>query len=208
MSDNLVPIPWQRNYFLTPDTLALLVAAGDKLRTQLDVTDAWRSYNQQAYYYDQYLHHGGPPASSPEPPGQRNHMRGAAFDLQRTDEVAQAAMRSVGLIRDAVEPWHWNNPNWRNMPIIPTHTIASGINPRPIPPTNPFEEDDMATKGKFLRAPDTSIGYIGPDGQLIPLKSMDEVRSYEYIGLASQSEMQSVTSLVWKSLTDATSRVK
>lgn len=202
MSDNLVPIPWQPNYFLTPDTLALLKAAGDRLQTQLRVTDAWRSYAQQAYYYDQFLHHGGPPASSPEPPGQRNHMRGAAFDLQRTDSIAQAAARAVGLIRDAVEPWHWNNPNWRNMPIIPTHTIASGLNPRPVP-IPPIEETEM---GKFLRAPDTSMGYIGPDGMLIPLKDMDEVRSYEYIGLAKQAETQSVSSLVWQKLNAAATR--
>lgn len=203
MSDNLVPIPWQPNYFLTPDTLALLTAAGGHLATQLHVTDAWRSYNQQAYYYDQYVNHGGPPASNPDT-GQRNHMRGAAFDLQRTDDIAQAACRAVGLIRDGVEPWHWNNPNWRNMPVIPTHTIASGLNPRPVP-VPPMEETEM---GKFLRSPDTSMGYVGPDGVLIPLKTMDEVRSYEYVGLAKQSETQSVTSLVWKSLTDASARTK
>jgi hypothetical protein len=202
MSDNLVAIPWQPEYFLTPDTLALLVAAGDRLATQLRVTDAWRSYAQQAYYYDQFLHHGGPPASSPEPPGQRNHMRGAAFDLQRTDSRAQDACRAVGLRRDAIEAWHWNNPNWANMPIIPTHTIASGVNPRPIP-IPPMETTDM---GKFLRAPDTSMGYIGPDGMLIPLKDMDEVRSYEYIGLAKQSETQSVSSLVWQKLSAAAGR--
>lgn len=122
---NLVPIPWQPGYYLTPDTLAYLVAAGAKLGTQLTVVDAWRSYAEQAYYYDQYLHHGGPPASNPDT-GQRNHMRGAAFDLARTDAAVQAACRSVGLIRDAAETWHWNNPNWANMPIIPTNTTTTG----------------------------------------------------------------------------------
>lgn len=120
----LVPIPWQPGYYLTPDTLSLLIAAGNKLQTQFQVADAWRSYAEQAYYYDQYKNHGGNIASSPDS-GQRNHMRGAAFDLARTDASAQAACHSVGLLRDPDESWHWNNPYWANMPIIPTNPNTS-----------------------------------------------------------------------------------
>lgn len=144
---NLVPIPWQPGYYLTPDTLAYLKAAGNKLGTNLIVVDAWRSYAEQAYYYDQYINHGGPPASNPDT-GQRNHMRGAAFDLQRTDATVQAACKVVGLIRDADESWHWNNPYWANMPIIPTNdtTTAGGGNSTPITPQTPkdiFMEDTV-----------------------------------------------------------------
>lgn len=201
----LVMIPWQPGYYLTPSTLKLLEEACNVLGGHIMVTDAWRSYAEQAYYYDQYINHGGPPASNPDT-GQRNHMRGAAFDSGRTDLIAQAAFRKVGLIRDAVESWHWNDPNWQNMPVIPTNTNTAGGGATPLPTPSPTEEEDM--KGKFLRAPDTSMGYIGPSGVLIPLKDMDEVRSYEYIGWADQKETQSVSQLVWNKLSAAASRTK
>lgn len=135
---NLVPIPWQPGYYLTPDTLAYLRAAGNKLGTNLIVTDAWRSYAEQAYYYDQYKNHGGNPASSPDT-GLRQHMRGAAFDLQRTDATVQAACKSVGLVRDYDEAWHWNNPYWASMPIIPVNDTATAGGGS----STPIEEDDM-----------------------------------------------------------------
>jgi hypothetical protein len=201
MSDQtLVPIPWQPEYFLTPHTLAILEDASRRLGHNIIVVDAWRSKaTQQGYWdaYQAYLNGTGPwapTASNPEN-GQRNHMRGAAWDARDTDPATQAACRAAGAIRDAAENWHWNDPQWVSMPIIPTNTTTAGGGSTPIPSP---EEDDM--KGKFLRAPDTSMGYIGPDGILVPLKDMDEVRSYEYIGWASQSETMPVSSLVWQKL--------
>lgn len=120
---DLVPVPWQPECLLTPDTLALLVAASNRAGALLYIDGqdgAWRPWARQAYLYNGYMHGlpGFNTASSPNPPGQRNHMRGAAFDLRRTDAAAQAACRQVGLVRDDTESWHWNNPNWGNMPII------------------------------------------------------------------------------------------
>ena len=123
----LVPIPWQPDLYLTPSTLAYLQRASDLYGARLRVVSpdgAWRSYERQKYLYDLWLKGLGNTASDPDT-GQRNHMRGAAFDLVLTNSVAQNACRAAGLIRDAAEPWHWNDPNWRNMPIISTLAQAS-----------------------------------------------------------------------------------
>lgn len=121
---NLVPVPWQPGYKLTPDTLALLLAASARLGSNIYLVDAWRSYEYQKRLRVGYETVGPPQynyASDPDDPNaQNNHMRGAAFDTFKTDAATQAACRAVGLVRDASESWHWNNPNWRNMPIIPT----------------------------------------------------------------------------------------
>jgi hypothetical protein len=159
---NLVPIPWQPGYKLTPDTLAYLVAAGKKLGTQLQVVDAWRSYAEQAYYYDQYINHGGNPASNPDT-GQRNHMRGAAFDLARTDATVQAACKSVGLIRDADESWHWNNPYWANMPIIPTDdgTADDATTPADDGATNPIKPaEEIFMKDAAFKSSTNATVYL------------------------------------------------
>lgn len=141
---SLVPIPWQPALFLTPHTLSYLLEASRRLGQNIFLQGsdaAWRSYARQAYLYDQYKNHGGNVASSPDPPGQRNHMRGAAFDAIRTDATAQAAFRAVGLVRDAAESWHWNDPTWASMPIIPTNTSTAGGGSTPLPPTNPPGDD-------------------------------------------------------------------
>lgn len=134
---NLVPVPWQPTLLLTPDTLAYLQAACRAAGRTLYINGedgAWRSWARQNYLYQGYIQGlpGFNTASSPNPPGQRNHMRGGAFDLIDTDAATQAACRSVGLIRDGAEPWHWNNPNWANMPIILDNTSAAGGGAIPI----------------------------------------------------------------------------
>lgn len=141
---NLVQVPWQTNYYLTPDTLAYLVAASNRLGTQLRLTDGWRSYAEQKALRDYYLADpvNHPFASDPDT-GQRNHMRGAAFDLVRVDKATQDACRAVGLIRDAAESWHWNNPRWASMPIIPSLTDVAGSVATPIPTG---DEVDMASR--------------------------------------------------------------
>lgn len=143
----LVSIPWQPSYKLTPDTLALLVSASKAHGSNLIVTDAWRSYAEQSYYYDQYINHGGNIAANPDT-GQRNHMRGAAFDLADTSSAVQADCRSVGLIRDPDESWHWNNPNAANMPIIIADTIAAVLGPIVVIPPLTKDEANML---KFWR---------------------------------------------------------
>jgi hypothetical protein len=127
---DLVQIPWQAGLWLTPSTMGYLQRASDRLGTQLLLTDsrsAWRSYASQKALYDAWRRDPkrNPVASNPDT-GQRSHMRGAAFDLRRTDAAAQNACRAVGLIRDSDEAWHWNDPDWASMPIIPTNTSAAG----------------------------------------------------------------------------------
>lgn len=146
---DLVPIPWQPTLLLTPRTLALLVAASNRLgrRIFLNGSDAaWRSYARQAYLYNGWVKRlpGFNVASSPDPPGQRNHMRGAAFDTLQTDGATQAACRGVGLIRDSAEAWHQNDPNWANMPIIPVNTTTAGGGSTPIGNTNRSESMYLA----------------------------------------------------------------
>ena len=131
----LVPIPWQPELKLTPSTLALLAAASKRVGRDLylyGADSAWRSYASQKAKWDAYQK-GGVIASNPDT-GQRSHMRGAAFDLRDTSTAVQKACRAVGLIRDPKEPWHWNDPNWRNMPIILTDTSTAGLNPKPLQP--------------------------------------------------------------------------
>lgn len=147
----LVPIPWQPHLFLTPDTLALLVAASARRGRNLYLVGddaAWRPYEVQARYYrawvayQAYLRGGkwapkANPASDPDV-GMRQHLRGAAFDLRDTDPTTQAACRAVGLVRDGTEAWHWNNPRWASMPIIKTNTAVSSGN------VTPIQEDDLS----------------------------------------------------------------
>lgn len=115
---SLVQVPYAPGVWCTPDTLTRLADACRRAGHNIPLSEGWRSYAQQAYYYDQYLHHGGPPASNPDT-GQRNHMRGAAFDIQ--NKADRAAMLAAGFTPDADEWWHFNNPNWPNMPIIPVN---------------------------------------------------------------------------------------
>lgn len=139
---DLVQIPWQPLYWLTPHTLNLLVAASRRLGYNGTTTglmlytgdkrgllSAWRSYAMQLMLWLAYLA-GGNVASNPDS-GARMHMRGGAFDLVRTDLAAQAACRAVGLIQDPVEDWHWNDPLGTSMPIIKTNTAlaSDGITP-------------------------------------------------------------------------------
>jgi hypothetical protein len=139
---SLVPIPWEPSLFLMPETLALLEAAGKKRGATLHVRQpdgAWRSYYTQKYYFEGWKARkpGFNPASDPDV-GFRQHMRGAAFDLINIDAATQAACRAVGLVRDGVEAWHWNHPNWANMPIVKTNTSTAGSGGTPI------VEDDMS----------------------------------------------------------------
>ena len=118
----LVPIPWQPDLKLRPETLALLVAASKRVGRNLYLygsNSAWRSYRQQSALYVAYKNGTGNIASNPDI-GPRQHMRGAAFDLRDTSSRVQRACKAVGLIRDPAEAWHWNHPNWRNMPVIET----------------------------------------------------------------------------------------
>lgn len=141
----LVQVPWQPELYLTPDTLALLVAAGKQVGVDLYIymapdgpTDgAWRSWARQNYLYQKALA-GGNVASNPNT-GLRMHMRGGAFDLVRTDAAVQRACRAVGLIRDGLESWHWNNPRMTSMPIIPVLNAPAGGGGIPIE-----EEEDMS----------------------------------------------------------------
>jgi hypothetical protein len=143
---NLVPIPWQPHLYLTPHTLYYLVRASQKVGRNLylydakyrEISPAWRSYAQQKTAWLNSVHGDGPPASNPDS-GNRYHMRGAAFDLRDVSPEVQHACHSVGLIRDTVENWHWNDPAWASMPIIPTR---AGGSPGDAVLINNYEQDE------------------------------------------------------------------
>lgn len=129
----LVPIPWQPHLYLTPRTLGYLESASARVGRNLYLNDsqytrispAWRSYAQQKTAWDLFIAKKGPVASNPDT-GQRSHMRGAAFDLRETTKAVRSACAAVGLIPDKDEAWHWNDPAWASMPIIPTLPSSGG----------------------------------------------------------------------------------
>lgn len=149
----LVPVPRQPHLLLTPHTLALFGEAEDRLGAPLYFNDqqapngvylaCWRSYDTQDYLYEGFINHepGFKTASNPKT-GQRSHMRAAAGDLVRTDAAARAACREVGLIPDAVEDWHWNDPDWASMPIIASFTTTAGDGSNPL--------DNTTQKGETM----------------------------------------------------------
>lgn len=201
---SLVQVPWQLECWLTPDTLALLGAAGEHAGEQLliDGADgAWRSYARQSYLYFGYVNHlpGFNTASNPDT-GQRNHMRGAAFDLRRTDPAAQAACRAVGLVRDSEESWHWNNPRWASMPIIPTlPTSAAGGGGTPI------QEDDMPKYGIGSHADNpSSLVFYGPGIQPldIPNGTWQTVLT-KYADAMNANREPVLTAAQWQLVTEA-----
>lgn len=188
----LVPVPWQPHLFLTPDTLALLVAAGEKLGKPLHIVGndgAWREYAKQKYYYDGWVARkpGFNVASNPDT-GQRSHMRGAAFDLINTDAATQAACRAVGLIRDPVESWHWNNPRWASMPIIKANTAtAGGSIGVPIPAAIELKDEDMPIK---IEVTDSDHVYL-IKGDDVTLLNGEENAAWEgLIPVYAKSEAQ------------------
>lgn len=138
MTPSLVPIPWQPTYFLAPSTLALLEKANEYAGHEITVVDAWRSWAAQNVFWvarQNYLYHGGPyapPASNPDT-GLRQHPRGAAVDIGYPTAQNRAAMLKAGFTPDADENWHFNNPNWADMPIIPTNTYVAGGGSKPLP---------------------------------------------------------------------------
>lgn len=113
---NLVAVPYAPQYKGTPRAVARLLRACQIAGHNIPLTDGWRSFASQAYYWDQYINHHGAPASNPYT-GQRNHMRGEAFDIENPSQDGPA-MAAAGFVRDAVESWHYNDPDWSSMPII------------------------------------------------------------------------------------------
>jgi D-alanyl-D-alanine dipeptidase len=77
----------------------------------------WRSYDQQKALWDAYQNGTGNIASNPDT-GNRTHMRGVAADLADKSAKMQAACRTVGLLRDVSENWHWQLSNWVDYPIV------------------------------------------------------------------------------------------
>lgn len=132
MSTQLVSIPWQPGYKLTPATLARLQRASQIAGHNIQVDDAWRSYAEQLYYRQYYEAdtknhpYAGDPNDTRDP---RNHQRAAAVDIVNKSD--RAAMLAAGFTADPVEWWHFNDPNAANMPIIlsDTGTAASGSTP-------------------------------------------------------------------------------
>lgn len=163
----LVQVPYAPGVWCTPDTLDRLADACRRAGHNIPLSEGWRSYAQQAYYYDQYLHHGGPPASNPDT-GQRNHMRGAAFDI--VNKADRAAMLAAGFTPDADEWWHFNNPNWPNMPIIPvnlwlgTATAGGGA--------TPIINNTGRNKSMYLEWDTGGTGYLVTEVGIIGLPSM------------------------------------
>lgn len=142
----LYPIPWNPTLYLTRDTLDLLGRASELAGHDIECSEAWRTYLAQKGFWDArqaYLNGTGPyapPASNPDDPnGQNNHRRAAAVDIVNMDD--RPFMLAAGFTADPDEDWHFNNPNWRNMPIINDPAFAA-LAATPIPTGDEFE---MAT---------------------------------------------------------------
>jgi hypothetical protein len=134
----LVPIPWQPSLYVHADLLVKLEAIRARMgRPPMLYGDSsgWRSREMQLEKWRKFLA-GGNPASNPDSLSSPNtHMRGVAADLADTSAAMQRACIAVGLQRDPAENWHWQLPNWRSYPIIPSRT--------PSTPPPPFEENIM-----------------------------------------------------------------
>lgn len=158
MTNRIVSIPWQPELKLRESTLALLVSASNRVGRRLYVRapdGAWRSLIRQIKYWLAWLAGTGPVASNPYY-GQRAHMRAAAFDLIETSATVQNACRAVGLIRDPVEDWHWNDPNWANIPVVFTL-----LQPAIDAIKNLIGKDtEMPANAKLFYDKTTRVGYL------------------------------------------------
>lgn len=162
----LYPIPWNDDLYLTRDTLDMLGRASELAGHNIECSEAWRTYLAQKGFWDArqaYLNGTGPyapPASNPDDPnGQNNHRRAAAVDIVNLAD--RPFMLAAGFTADPDEDWHFNNPNWRNMPIINEPALA-GLPATPIPTGDEF---DMATLDELR-----SIVAAGPNAaSFLPL---------------------------------------
>lgn len=140
MSNTLVRVPYDTRFYGTPRAVARLMRACQIAGHNIPLTDGWRSLEEQLYYWNRYINKqpGWTIASNPYT-GQRNHMRGEAWDIEHIAD--RAAMLAAGFTADDVEWWHFNDPDWASMPIIPD---ASGLALlTAIPITVPTKEEDM-----------------------------------------------------------------
>lgn len=162
----LVPVPYDPRYKGTPAAVALLLYACQIAGHNIPLNDGWRSYAEQKYYRDGY--EAGLPgfnyASDPDDPNaQNNHLRGEAWDI--ANKADRAAMLAAGFTPDGSEWWHFNEPNWRTAPIIPTddNTTTASTGATPIT----LQEDDMP-KYFITQATDGGTIVFGGPG-IIPM---------------------------------------
>jgi hypothetical protein len=155
----LVRIRRQPGLWLTPSTEAYLERAiaeyGRPIYVQPD--GAWRAYVKQKYFWDLYQKGVGNVASNPDT-GTRPHMRGAAVDSIDTSDACQAAFRRAGMVRDRLEKWHWNDPNWASLPVIKANFAVSIGSLSPIPVT-PAMEDPVSLP---LKLDDQHLFVLSP----------------------------------------------
>jgi hypothetical protein len=144
----LVPIPWQPHHVVTETMLARLVRASAIRGRNIQLNDqrsptgrflaAWRALEEQIYLWDLFRAGRGNPASNPYT-GQRNHLRGAAVDILNKSD--RPAMLAAGFTPEPTEWWHFNDPNWRAMPIIAINAETAGNGTTPI--SDPNRNNDM-----------------------------------------------------------------
>lgn len=148
----LYPIPWSSEpvLYLTRDTLDLLGRASELAGHDIPCSEGWRTHAQQKGFWDArqaYLNGTGPyapPASNPDDPnGQNNHRRAAAVDI--VNRADRGFMLAAGFTPDPDEWWHFNNPNWRRMPIVNAAELAA-LSSTPIPTG---DEIDMANRAEI-----------------------------------------------------------
>lgn len=135
----LVRIPWQPDLYVHEHMLAKLEQIRERRGAPpylYGSRSGWRSYADQKALWDAYRK-GGNIASNPDS-GNRTHMRGVAADLRDTSAAMQRACIAVGLQRDPAEAWHWQLPNWRDYPVIPSRASLSET-----PNYVPEEDDEM-----------------------------------------------------------------
>lgn len=85
--------------------------------------EGYRSFERQAYLYNQYINHGGPIAAKP---GESNHNRGLAVDTQsswlqqledHTDVANQYVMQMYGLYKPLANKEGTSHENWHIQPL-------------------------------------------------------------------------------------------
>jgi hypothetical protein len=210
----LVRVPWDQRVWVEQATLTLLQAASRRAGHNIQLSSSgaslaagegnggWRSWDAQNALYVGWINRwpGYNVASNPDT-GLRQHMRGAAVDIRYQSD--RQHMLAVGFKPDAGEWWHFNHPNWLNMPII-RNLAAAGLGSTPI---NNEEDDLKADEREWLQEiRDNMPGVAGRhhDGPLwkgiLELKSIliaiNDNLTPGREGIKNEGE-------VWRKITDA-----
>lgn len=154
------------------------------------ITDAGRTYTEQAELWRQYL--AGLLPATAAPPGTSKHESGRALDLA---EPARSWVRAhgadYGWIKDRVrrEPWHLEYQADRDRHAGPAKPDST---PTPTPPADSFGEDDTMHERAIIAAYRKHLGRVPGatevDDRILRIATGETTLAQELAGIATSSE--------------------